>query len=1218
MTRSEWAVRMRYLGCLSFQSMGVLSTRAAVSGVVAGVMITFGGAHCLAQGPPDILWQASGHSREINAVAYSPDGTLIASASDDFTIKLWRRDNGALVRTLWGHAEDVQSVLFTPDGKQVVSGGKDNTIRVWQVEDGVQVRQFEEKGGLAGYKSILPRHAMALAPDGKTVAVARSFADNLSAKYVGVIQVRQLSDGRVLREWARPDREIRSLAFSPDGVWLADGEDKPVIGAGSCCTLWRLADGAAMTNFPGLTNWVECVLFSPDSQHLAACSPAPEKGWGVQLLATADGATVQTYTLGYTVTRSLAFSPDGRTLATASLNNALRLWDVATGNCRWTNSFGSAARAVAFSPDGLQLVAGSKGDQVAQFDTADGQLVRYLTAHADPVREVVFSHDETTLASCAGDADDHTIRLWKTQDGALAWLAACVWPHGLAFSADDRALCAFGGNVVPAYPSLPLLLYRPGEPPSQTPLWLAPTAFAWAPDGGHGAAALSDWSIGLYPTAGATAVGKLPTFAGPVAALAFLPDGQRMLAGSAEPKTRLLRLPEGTVERGFPGAFFAVSPDGTKLATRHPTTDALSLWEVETGQLIRQLHPGFDVAEYLAFTPDWSVVVTRGQSTLRFWRTADDTLLQSFDEQVEEVTSLAFSGSGQLLAYGKKDGSVTVARNRVGLVPWVSELPVLAVQPRSLSAAAGQPARLWGKVEGALPLAYQWLKDEQPLPGMTNAALAFEQVAVGDAGAYTLLASNALGMATSVVANLTITTPPALTGPPAAQSLQVGSDLSLQVTAGGPGPLNYQWRLNGRDLPGATNAALEVRRAGPNDSGAYSVVVSQPGGALESPPAQATVKAPFEPVWRQLVTTGGIDGGALSHTAVAFAPDGATVLALAQTQGNVWVDRRRTADGLLLGEQSLGGRNAVFSPDGRWLAMVTPDYWVSIRRQEDFEETRRVPLFGSPMVTLAFSPDGRQLAGIFGGGIGVCLSEAASGTLTINGPFDDHTALAFVPGGPLLAAVTPDGAVGFWNAETGALVKTLPLDIYRHATLAFSHDGTLLALGGDDRRVRVCQVTDGALVREFTGAGLVTDIAFSADDQRLLVVREAGEPRLFRLSDGLPYFLDCDQWAYSTGPASAAFSAAGDRIVGRYNYGIGLFANPFAPVTQGPTLVASQPAAPRAVFLNDLAPRWYTLQSSADLRAWVNLTNLMPSKTAVTLPLPELGEPSLYFRVVAP
>jgi WD40 repeat protein len=129
----------------------------------------------LTQERPDIVWIRGGHAVAVYSVVFSPDGRLLASGSEDGTIKLWRVADGSLVRTLTGHRDLVRSVSFSPDGRLLASGSYDNTIKLWRVADGALRQtynqetfgafsiQFSSDGRLFGYGC-----------DDATVVVARN------------------------------------------------------------------------------------------------------------------------------------------------------------------------------------------------------------------------------------------------------------------------------------------------------------------------------------------------------------------------------------------------------------------------------------------------------------------------------------------------------------------------------------------------------------------------------------------------------------------------------------------------------------------------------------------------------------------------------------------------------------------------------------------------------------------------------------------------------------------------------------------------------------------------------------------------------------------------------------------------------------------------------------------------------------------------------------
>jgi Tol biopolymer transport system component len=153
----------------------------------------------------------------VSQVAFSPDGSLVASGSRDKTVRLWRVSDGSLLRTLKGHTDNVFSVAFSPDGKRLASGSRDKTVRLWQVSDGSLLRTLEHTADV---------HSVAFSPDGESLA---SGSDDKT------VRLWRVSDGSLLRTLKGHTDNVISVAFSPDGKRLASGS------ADSTVRLWGVA-----------------------------------------------------------------------------------------------------------------------------------------------------------------------------------------------------------------------------------------------------------------------------------------------------------------------------------------------------------------------------------------------------------------------------------------------------------------------------------------------------------------------------------------------------------------------------------------------------------------------------------------------------------------------------------------------------------------------------------------------------------------------------------------------------------------------------------------------------------------------------------------------------------------------------------------------------------------------------------------------------------------
>lgn len=191
--------------------------------------------------------------------------------------------------------------------------------------------------------------------------------------------------------------------------------------------------------------------------------------------------------------------------------------------------------------------------------------------------------------------------------------------------------------------------------------------------------------------------------------------------------------------------------------------------------------------------------------------------------------------------------------------------PIIAAQPWSQTVAVGSDVALKVIAAGNAPLTYQWRKDGTLISGATNAVLAFSAVALTNAGSYVVMITNSLGAITSAPALLTVTAPPpVITSQPASQTIKVSSNATFTVVASGEAPLAYQWRKDAGAIPAATNAILLLTNVPLSAAGNYSVIVTNPGGAVTSSVAVLTVSEQPLPA-AYSVTTLVSDATAIAH-----------------------------------------------------------------------------------------------------------------------------------------------------------------------------------------------------------------------------------------------------------------------------------------------------------------------------------------------------------------
>jgi WD40 repeat protein len=297
----------------------------------------------------------SGHTNWVRSVAFSPNGQFLASGSWDTTIKLWDVAGGREVRTLTGHTDWVNSVAFSPNGQFLASGSWDTTIKLWDVAGGREVRT------LTGHTDWV--NSVAFSPNGQLLA---SGSDDKTIKLWDV------ASGREVRTLTGHTDWVNSVAFSPDGRLLASGSCGKFDSHGTCIQgevkLWDVTSGRETRTLSGHTDWVNSVAFSPNGQFLASGSDDKT----IKLWDVATGSLVRTLAGHSSIVTSVAFSPNGQFLASGSWDTTIKLWKVTNGmEVRTLTGHTGWVLSVSFSPDGRLLASGSGDKTIKLWDISD-------------------------------------------------------------------------------------------------------------------------------------------------------------------------------------------------------------------------------------------------------------------------------------------------------------------------------------------------------------------------------------------------------------------------------------------------------------------------------------------------------------------------------------------------------------------------------------------------------------------------------------------------------------------------------------------------------------------------------------------------------------------------------------------------------------------------------------------------------------------------------
>ncbi len=998
----------------------------------------------------DDLVTLQGHVGPVMGADFSPDGTRIASAGDDATVRIWDVATGHAIHVLKGHTGGLLSVKFSPDGRLIASAGRDATVRLWDALTGREAHTLT--GHTIGVASI------AFSPDGRLIA---------SAGWDKTVRLWDPATGRHVRTYSDFIGAVVSVAFSPDGKRIAAASVVNVpdgLARGGEVVICEVATGkpslALFKSNPALIECGSSVAFISGDRVLVgglgavfdaatgSRSPLSLDGIGHQMACSADGhycamaagvlampgnrmttwvsdtpglVTISSMTndrpqvsfLGHndSITQ-ITFAHDSRHVASASLDGTVKVWRISTDReGRTLTGHPAGLDKVEYSDDGQWLATGG-GGQVRVWNLATGRTILALRCRGD----WAFSRQGTRLALV--DDDDHlTVR--DAVDGhVIHVIHEKDKISGPSFSPDGRRLAAIVGKP---YDGLDLK-----EKPASINVWdmgggrqVQTFAFNrhdyarihFSHDNRRLAVSTSV-SVGkelpgqalIWDLSSGRQVFDRRSPPGGFFALAFSPDDKRVVTGGhdgvatiwdVETAQELLAL------RGHTGITYETifGPDGRTMVTRS-TDETIRLWDVRFGRQILILRGGSRTGSgFISFSPDGRRLITEGLGGM----------LSNRNER-EKAVVLWDVASGQELVTlrGFSKGTVNAAFTPDG--------------KRLVSAAGDGRIKLW---------------DVRPAREQDGVASGQETV---DKASQARSHGPASGRGSFTVWG----------HEDAVNGVVFSPDRDRLASASDDGTVKI-WDAAGN----------EVRTLWGHWGKVFAVAFSHDGTRIASAGDDGTVRVWDAKTGEARLTIRGHTGAV---SCVVFDPDDMTIASCgADKTVRVWdATNGREVHNLTGHTNPVMGLS--FSADGTRIASAGEDPAVKIWDLATGREERTLKeVHGFAWRTLpagvSYSSDGTWVASANSGDV-VMIWDSGTGRLAriLIGHGGRITDVEFAPGGRQLASAYEDGTLGLWEIETGKEVRTLKAHTNWVTGLSYSPDGTHIASSSLDGTIEIWEV----------------------------------------------------------------------------------------------------------------------------------------------------------------
>ncbi len=642
------------------------------------------------------------HSREINALAYSPDGAYLATASSDRTVRIWDLGNGHEILRYTGHNEMVRSLVWSSEGDFIASAGGEKNIKIWDPRTG------KDKHNIVGAGANVS--ALAVSKDGKHLFVGQY---EIPGNPPNGLFVYETQTGKLVRETRDFPNRISTITLNPEGTFVATGDEN------GNTRLWQYPAFVNNVNQPAFwavqdpTGATYHLAFSVDGRTIARIGQQGVKFYNVPAPGTPFQVATPKMTVDMLGAKRAVYSRDGKTIFIGDDKGNISFLDPESGQVigSYKNAHSGAVHGLAFNTGGNQLASCSYGFNVRLWDFDIVLKSRDMEGHDGAVWFATFSPDATRILSASADK---TAKVWDRATGKVLFtLNETKAPVTVAqFSPNGKWIATAGGDkVLRIWDANNGKLLKTGEGHQGTITFLDFSA-----DSKKIVTGSADRRAIIWDADTGKSIVSIDDNPSIISSVAFHPNGKQIAVGNIDQTIRLYDAVTGKLQHSWLAHGIAVngvaySPDGTHLASCGADT-VVAVWPLNTpGQNAIRLTGHTGPVSMVVFRNDNQYFVSCGADQLiKLWKIENGVgkEMQTYRGHKDWVTSVAFTSDGYHLVSASVDRRIKIWEITSKEIPLLAEhtsaVESVAVSPNGkmiVTGSADRTLKFWDRETGA-------------------------------------------------------------------------------------------------------------------------------------------------------------------------------------------------------------------------------------------------------------------------------------------------------------------------------------------------------------------------------------------------------------------------------------------------------------------------------------------------------------------------------------